>query len=195
MGWTYGGCLTVSGPIGGLGDFLFSPMLPGDVSTASLAAYDTVVLNVASNAMACNTNNLSAQAKTDLINWVFGGGKLIIYDSECYPGPIDYSWLPYPFSTANPGALGAQGTLTVVEDNLLSTKVGDPTCTGAGASDLHCIDVDYLGTYSDAVGDMNVLTTVDPNAINLSLSDSACSSGGSPGVSRVSSCAEMSGLV
>jgi hypothetical protein len=33
------------------------------------------------------------------------------------------------------------------------------------------------------------------NAINLSLSDSACSSGGSPGVSRVSSCAEMSGLV
>ena len=36
---------------------------------------------------------------------------------------------------------------------------------------------------------------VHPNAINLSLTGSACSSDGSPGVSRVSCCAGMSGPV
>ena len=36
---------------------------------------------------------------------------------------------------------------------------------------------------------------LQPNAINLSLTGSACSSDGSPGVSRVSCCAGMSGPV
>jgi len=158
-----GGCLPVSGPVGELGDFTFEPMVPADVSAANLALYDTAVLNVASWAMNCDTNNLSAQAKADLVDFVGNGNKLIIYDSECYPGPVDYTWLPFPFTTANPGALGASGTLTVVENNLLSTWVGDPDCTGAGALDPHCINVAYLGSSTDAVGDMNVVTTVDPN--------------------------------
>jgi len=158
-----GGCLPVTGPEEELGDFTFTPIAPADVTAANLVTYDTAVLNVASAAMACSTGTLSDQAKADLVEFVGNGNKLIIYDSECYPGPVDYTWLPFPFTTANPGALGAPGTLTVVENNLLSTWVGDPDCSGAGAADPHCINVAYLGSSTDAVGDMNVVTTIDPN--------------------------------
>jgi len=150
---TGGGCLPVSGPAGELGDFTFTPMLPTAVSAASLSLYDTAVLNVASWAMACNTNNLSAAQQADLIAWVEDGHKLIIYDSECWT-TVDYSWLPYPFSTANPGAMGATGTLTIVEENALSSA--DST------EAEYYIDYVHLGSSTDAVGDMNVMTTFSP---------------------------------
>lgn len=153
MYYTGGGCLPVFGPIGELGDFTFAPMMPVDVSAASLAPFDTAVLNVASYAMACNTDTLTSSQQADLIMWVAAGHKLIILDSECYPGPVDYSWLLYPFSTANPGALGAAGTLTIVEENQLSSS--DNTSP-------YYIDELHLGAYTDAVGDMNVMTTLDP---------------------------------
>jgi len=154
MVWTGGGCLPVTGASGELGDFNFTPMDPSAVSTASLAPFDTAVLNVASYAMSCNTNTLSSSQQADLVAFVASGNKLIIYDSECYPGPVDYSWLPFPFTTANPGALGQQGTLTIVEENTLSSNT---------PADPHYIDAPYLGTSTDAVGDMNVMTTYDPN--------------------------------
>jgi hypothetical protein len=78
------------------------------------------LLNVGGPGISCNTNNLTSQQKTDLVSYVISGRKLIIYDSECTPQ--DYSWLPYSFSTANPGAQGAQGTLTIVEENTLSSS-------------------------------------------------------------------------
>jgi len=158
MGATLGGCLPVTGPVGELGDFVFSAMTPAAVSAASLAPFDTAVLNVASIAMACSTAMLAPAQQADLVAFVGAGNKLIIFDSEC--DPQDYSWLPFPFTTANPGARGAPGTLTVVEDNLLSTLIGDPSCVGG---DPHCIDVAFLGLSTDAVGDMNVMVTLDPN--------------------------------
>jgi hypothetical protein len=145
-----GGCLPLSG--GELGDFTFAAMHPSAVDASSLAAYDTAVLNVASFAMACDTGNLSDQAKDDLVAFVAAGNKLIIYHSEC--ATIDYMWLPYPFMTNNPGAPGARGTLTIVEDNTLSHD--DP-------NDTHYINAAFLGSSTDAVGDMNVMTTFDPN--------------------------------
>ena len=154
MDSTGGGCLPVSGLVGELGDFTFTPMAPSAVSATSLALYDTAVLNVASNAMACDTNNLSSTAKVDLIAFVASGKKLLIFDSECYPGPVDYSWMPFPFTTSNPGAMGAQGTLTIVEDNTLSSN---------DTSSPYYIDAAYLGSYTDAVGDMNVMTTYNAN--------------------------------
>lgn len=150
-----GGSLPTAGPVGELGDFTFTNLAPGAVNAANLAAYDTVVLNVASPEMACTTGTLSAAAKTDLVNFVGSGKKLIIYDSECAAGVgVDYSWLPFPFTTSNPGALGATGTLTIVEDNTLSHN---------SAADPHFIDAPNLGSQTDAVGDMNVMTTIDPN--------------------------------
>jgi len=158
MYFSGGGCLPVTGPAGELGDFAFTPMAPSAVSAASLGPFDTAVLNVASYAMACNTNTLTSQQKADLVAFAASGKKLIIYDSEC--PPVDYSWMPFPFTTNNPGAMGAQGTLTIVEDNTLSTKVGDPGCL---SGDPRCINATHLSTATDAIGDMNVMTTYDPN--------------------------------
>lgn len=141
-------------PVSGLdfSSFAFTNLDPSNVDSTNLASYDTVLLNVASCEMWCDIDTLTAQAKADLVSFVGNGGKLIIYDSEC--SVQDYSWLPYPFTTDNPGAMGAQGTLTIVEENTLSTS--DPT-------DPYYIDTATLGSSTDAVGDMNVMTTLDPN--------------------------------
>jgi hypothetical protein len=149
-----------TGTAGSFLDFHFYTLPVGSVSIAALkpggicgaSGCDTVVLNVASSGLSCNINNLSSQQKTDLVNFVGGGYKLIIYDSEC--PPQDYSWLPFSFTTANPGAMGAQGTLSIVEENTLSSN--DP-------ANVHYINAAMLGSQTDAVGDMNVMTTFDPN--------------------------------
>ncbi len=156
MGYTAGGCLPVTGSGGELGDFTFAAMAPSAVSAASLASYDTIVLNMASSAMACDPDTLTSQQKADIVSSVGSGKKLILFDSECSAGGagLDYSWLPYPFTTANPGAMGAPGTLTIVEENTLSTS---------NPADTHYIDAVYLGSSTDAVGDMNVMTTYNPN--------------------------------
>lgn len=147
-----GGILPTTGPVGELGDFRFTNLAPAAVSTANLAPFDTVVLNVASSQMACNVNILTAQQKADLVTFIGTGKKMIIYDSEC--SPQNYNWLPFPFTTANPGARGARGTLTIVEENTLSSN--DPLSP-------YFINANYLSTSTDAVGDMNVMTTFDPN--------------------------------
>jgi hypothetical protein len=140
----------------------FTNLAVADVNATNLAAYDTVLLNVASPGMGCSTGTLSTSQKQDLVDFVANGGKLIIYDSEC--PTADYSWLPYPFDTNNPGALGAHGTLTIVEENTLSCST--PGCTvtdtNGNITDSY-IDAASLGSNTDAVGDMNVMVTRDPN--------------------------------
>jgi hypothetical protein len=131
--------------------FTFSNLDPSNVNSQNLASYDTVLLNVASYEMGCDINTLSGPAKADLVSFVGNGGKLIIYDSEC--SAQDYSWLPYPFTTNNPGPCGAHGTLTIVENNTLSNDT-------IGNSSY--VDAATLGSSTDAVGDMNVMTTLDP---------------------------------
>ena len=120
------------------------------------AACDTVLLNVASytgsGGLGCNMNNLTAAAKTDLVTFVSQGGKLIIYDSEC--SAQNYSWLPYTFTTNNPGAMGASGQLTIVEDNILSS---------ANPASPYYLNELLLENNTDAIGDMNVMTTYNPN--------------------------------
>ena len=66
----------------------------------------------------------------------------------------DYSWLPFPFATNNPGAFGATGTLVIVEDNTLSSS--DPVSP-------FFIDAAAVGSRTDAVGNANVMTTRDSN--------------------------------
>jgi hypothetical protein len=147
-----GGSLPTTGPVGELGDFNFTNLDPSTINASNLAAFDTVVLNVASSQMLCNVNKLTAQQKTDLVTFIGTGKKMIIYDSEC--SPQNYSWLPFSFNTSNPGAMGAQGTLTIVEENTLSSN---------NLSSPYFIDANYLSNSTDAVGDMNVMTTFDPN--------------------------------
>jgi hypothetical protein len=136
----------------------FTTLTAAQVDAATLAQYDTAVLNVSSNNLGCNVNALSASAKQDLLDFVAQGKKLIIFDSEC--AAQDYSWMPFPFSTANPGPRGARGTLNVLEDSTLASNVSGST---------YFIDAANLSNSTDAVGDMNVMTTYDPNwCVNMS---------------------------
>jgi uncharacterized protein (TIGR03437 family) len=150
-----GGCLPITGAANELGQFTFAGLDPPAVNASSLSPYDTAVLNVSSSGMACDTAKLSTQAKADLVSFVGGGKKLIIFDSECQASGnkgLDYSWLPYPFTTANPGAMGGRGKLNIVENTTLGSGVsGSP----------YYIDAANLSNNSDAVGDMNVMTTKD----------------------------------
>jgi hypothetical protein len=133
--------------------FTFSTMGWTSVSAASLAAYDTVVLMVPSASIPLTTTQ-----ESDLVAWVSAGGKLIIYDSESASGVgVDYSWLPYPFTTRNPGAMGYSiAPIVFVENNSLGST--DPTSpyyidTASAAT----------GAWSDYVGDCNTFVTFDPN--------------------------------
>lgn len=143
---------TTAGPTGSFTDFTFTLVPVADVSAAMLAAYDTVLLNMASSGLNCDTANLTPAQKADLVSFAAGGKKLVIYDSEC--ATADYSWLPFPFTTSNPGASGATGTFSIVESDTLASA--DP-------ADSHYIDAAQLQTATDAVGDANVFTTFDPN--------------------------------
>jgi uncharacterized protein (TIGR03437 family) len=148
-----GWCLPITGPAGELGDFTFSGLAPSAVNAANLAAFDTAVLNVHTTGMQCTTSSLSAQAKADLVSFVGQGKKLLILDSECQGSGnsgLDYSWLPYSFTTNNPGAQGYTGTGYIVENSSLISSV-----TGSASF------IDLSAIKTDAIGDMNVMTTKD----------------------------------
>jgi len=164
VGSTYsvymGGCFPTTGAFSA---FIFHLVPRVNLNLANLgpggvcgtAGCDTLVLNVSSApsaGLACNINaNLTAAQKADILTFVQNGGKVIIYDSEC--SAQNYSWLPYPFTTNNPGARGARGTLTIVEENALSTT---------NPLDSKYINDLLLENNTDAIGDMNVMTTRDP---------------------------------
>lgn len=133
--------------------FTFNTLLAGSVTAGNLANYDTVVLNMASSDLRCDKSRLSAAEQTALNNFVSAGGKMIISDPECRVG-VNYSWLPYTFHTDNPGATGSSGgTLTIVEENELSTVAAGPKK----------IDTSAITAGTDAVGDMNVANTTNIN--------------------------------
>jgi len=131
-------------------DQTFSALSASQVSAEKLANYDTVILFM------FNPSLLTAAQKAAINDWVYKGGKLIIWDSDQVPPglPWDYTWLPYPFSTSVPGQTGARtGHLEVMEENELSSS--DP-------SSPYYIDTSVLTSQTDAVGDANVLITYSP---------------------------------
>jgi len=110
--------------------------------------FDTVVLNTVCDVATFLGN---PQFKSRLESFVTSGGKLIIWDSECTA--TDYTKFAIPFTTSNPGAAGAHGTLVDVEANTLSSS--DP-------ASAQYVNVAAVSTGTDAVGDANVFTTYDP---------------------------------
>ncbi len=89
------------------------------------AHMDTVVLE-----QVCDIKtSVRADVKQALVAWVANGNKLIISDADsCGPGQVpDYSFLPYPFATSNPGGRAAASALQILEQNfLVSPDSHDP---------------------------------------------------------------------
>jgi lysophospholipase L1-like esterase len=117
------------------------------VDPLASGGYDTLVLNGICDIA---TYLASPNFKSRVEGFVGNGGKLIIWDSECQN--TDYSGFTLPFTTNNPGAQGAQGTLTDLEENpLSSTDSTSPSFLNAA----------LIASLTDAVGDSNVFTTFD----------------------------------
>lgn len=129
---------------------IFSTLSASQVSAEALANYDTVILFM------FNPSGLTAARKAAINDWVYKGGKLMIWDSDQVPrGSLwDYTWLPYPFTTSVPGQTGQTGKgLNILEENQLSSS--DP-------SSPYYIDTAVLNRQTDAVGDANVLISYSP---------------------------------
>lgn len=130
----------------------FTEVLPTEIANAAsdpLTAFDTVAL-----VQICDIGDYLAMPtfKSRLESFVANGGKLIIWDSECES--TDYSKFVFPFTTSNPGAAGAEGSLTDAEDNRLSsTTAGSP----------YFVDLNLVASDTDAVGDANVFVSFDPH--------------------------------
>ncbi len=137
-------------------------------SHAVLAGNDTVLLNFCSPQLRCNSDNLSAADKTTLLSFVTGGGKMIIYDSECgglgLPA-VDYSWLPpgLQMRTSSPGPTSQSCPTAAVCDLFKSPGEPDTTLSAKNPSSPYYVDnvnrgvVGAIETFSDAVGDSNNL--------------------------------------
>lgn len=148
-----GGALPTTDPA--FSGFSFTDVPYANVNATTLANYDTVVL------ITCDPmNDLSSSQRTDIIDWVYNGGKLIIYDSECkWNDTVDYTWLPCKATTFCPGAWGATQSgypwvdLWIVEDNTLSSS---------NSTSPYYINTTMIAYDTDAAGDQNVFIAKDP---------------------------------
>lgn len=128
-------------------NFTFTSMPLENVTAGNLTNYQIVVLLIG------YVTGPNAQQAADLNDWVFNGGKLIIYDSEMQG--INYGWLVYPFQTNSAGAMGEIGRpITYKEENTLGST---------NPASWYYINIDQSGSnyWEDAVGDSNVIITQD----------------------------------
>ena len=124
----------------------------GMLDSSFLAGTDMAIMN-----SLCDTSQYLAKGQTDaLMAWVTAGHKLLIVDSDVCAKSA-YAFLPYTFTTSNPGANGASGDrLIVVESDALGT-------TDKNDAEHYFDPKAYLNNGSNQLGDANVVTTQDPH--------------------------------
>jgi outer membrane protein OmpA-like peptidoglycan-associated protein len=130
--------------------FRFIPQYIGLFDPSQLAGMDSVIL-----LWACDGSTIFAKAQSSaLLDFVHAGHKLIIRDSDSCT-QSGYAFMPYPFTTSNPGAKGAHGNhLILVESSELGSS--DPT------DRAHFIDAAaYAKNQYNQLGDANAVISQD----------------------------------
>ncbi len=142
--------------LGGVPGTRFTRMAAGLLRPADLLGADAVWFEGV-----CDADHLfSAAQGAELMRWVAQGHKLLITDADMCGGdpahPTHYGFLPYPFTTDNPGARGMHGDgLYVVEDDALgSADRTDPKLF---------VDTPAYDHGDNDLGDANTVTTLDPH--------------------------------
>lgn len=127
---------------------LIAPEVLAPAILISEPRIDTIVLG-----QVCRIRDvMSKEFKQALVAWVAAGHKLIIQDSDACAQSPDYSFLPYPFKTVNPGSAGARGTAGILEDSaLISSRKGDPAY----------VDMDAWKEGPNDMGDSNIIIEWD----------------------------------
>ncbi len=138
------------------GRIAFTRVPPGAVSPTLLEpaeGFDTVVLS-----QVCDIKtSVPDSFKRALVEWVGRGHKLIIHDSDLCDSDHtpDYSFLPYRFSTSNPGQKGAESKkLIFVEENAVANSTVD---------DPAFLDVGAWASKANELGDSNTVKDSDPH--------------------------------
>jgi hypothetical protein len=135
--------------------WLLQPDLIRPADLVPSAHVDTVVLE-----QVCDIKtSMRADVKQALVAWVANGNKLIISDADsCGPGSVpDYSFLPYPFATSNPGGRAAASALQIVEQNFLVS----PDSHNPAFFDEPSWRLKQNGNISNDFGDSNTVVQYD----------------------------------
>jgi outer membrane protein OmpA-like peptidoglycan-associated protein len=105
-------------------------------------------------------DDLTTDQKKSLLDFVAGGGTLIIRDAD-FCSASDYRFVPYPFTTAATGANGARGsTLKVTESSALgSLDARDKT--------RYLDTAAYLSNSLQQLGDSDIMQTSDEHWCGL----------------------------
>lgn len=113
-----------------------------------LARFDTLLITEADIATLFTEGD-----RRRLLAWVAEGHKLILDDSDNALGHPDYSFLPFPFTTDNPGALGASSDgIGFAEESALGTS--DPN------DRAHFLDLSrWVAQEGQELGDSNIVKT------------------------------------
>ncbi len=145
--------------------------VPAEAASAAAlvpsAGIDTVVL-----AQICKIKTVvSSTFKRALVDWVAAGHKLIIQDADgCNEhSKPDYSFLPFPFATSNPGAQGAASALRIVESNFLVS----PDPTSPAFFDEENWRLTKNGNTNNDFGDSNTVIKFDPHWCGVMLGANA----------------------
>ncbi|MGB3952168.1 MAG: Ig-like domain-containing protein [Solirubrobacterales bacterium] len=159
---SHGGALPTSGFPDGYAP-AFSNADPDDIADGTIAnpliGIDTVVL-----VQLCRIGDLLADSdfKTRVESFVSGGGKLVIWDSECSDTSTpDYSNFIFPFQSNNPGAGGSACNPAAPLDCFLHDVEENMLGSSNPASPLY-VDTALVASETDAVGDANVFTSQNP---------------------------------
>lgn len=142
--------------------FTFTDLAINQIDAINLQRFDTLVFS-----QVCDiATALTADQKAAIVNWVGNSGKLILYDSDVCGGlglfglgssfAVDYSWLPYPFVTDNPGGRGSsKGILTIVANDTMISA--DPVSSAF----IDTTDFGPAARQHTDIGDANVMVTHD----------------------------------
>lgn len=143
--------LFLTGENSALPGFSFTHVQAGLFEPSMLAGMDTVILDrVCNGAEMLNPSQIAT-----LVKWL-PGHKLIMYNSDACSGTSDYTWLPYPFTTHNPGAKAARGnSLFLLENDALGTTDKDDA--------THFVDARAYASGDNQLGDADSVITKDPH--------------------------------
>jgi len=129
----------------------FVPLSMAVFTPEALSGVDTVVLGYL-----CDWGKRVApwQAQA-LVEFTKAGHKLIIHDADDCTS-TDYSFLPYPFHTSNPGRQGASSPDVILVE---PSALGNDTKGSKQSLDLKA----WFSDPGNEIGDSNTVTTNDPH--------------------------------
>jgi outer membrane protein OmpA-like peptidoglycan-associated protein len=131
--------------------YSFSSIGAGMLDAAALNGQEGVITQ-----QACKIPELMGQQQRALLlQWIAAGHKLLLAGGECGTG-ADFSWLPYPFTSAGPGPESTRAGLIQVENNALGTNDKNDSA--------HFVDTNaFAADGNNDLASADLMTTTDPH--------------------------------